>query len=193
VWYEAAGEGPAVVLLHAGIADSRMGDGHFEALASRHRAARIDFRGYGRSPLPGGPFSYVEDVRFVVDALRLAPTAVIGASFGGRVAIDLALAHPDRVSALGLVAPALGGWKEAQELERLEAEEERLLGAGDRDGAVELNLRAWVDARTGARTPSIPPCASGSARCSGRRSRRSSPPMSASRCPARSRGWSRPP
>jgi 3-oxoadipate enol-lactonase len=122
-----------------------MWDGLFEPLAERSRVVRIDLRGYGRSPLPGGPFSNVEDVRAVVDRLDLAPAALVGASFGGRIALDLALTYPERVSALVLLAPALGGWVESEALELLDAEENRLLDAGDLDRAVELNVRAWVD------------------------------------------------
>ena len=95
--------------------------------------------------LLGGPFSYVDDVRSLVDALDLAPAALVGASFGGRIAVDFALAHPDGVSALVLVASALGGPEASDELDRLDAEEERLLDSGDLDGATELNVRAWVD------------------------------------------------
>ncbi len=133
------------MLLHAGIADSRLWDGHFEALADRYRAVRLDLRGYGRSPLPGGPFSYVEDVRAVLDALDVERTALVGASFGGRIALDLALSHPDRVAALVLAAPALGGWRESDELARLDVEEDHFLEAGDIVGAVAFNVRAWVD------------------------------------------------
>jgi 3-oxoadipate enol-lactonase len=122
-----------------------MWDGLFEPLAERRRTVGIDLRGYGRSALPGGPFSYVEDVRAVVDHLDLAPAALVGASFGGRIALDVALTYPDRVSAFVLLAPALSGWAESDELELLDAEENRLLDAGDLDGAVELNVRTWVD------------------------------------------------
>ena len=145
LWHEVAGDGPAVVLLHAGIADSRMWDGHFEALGERYRVVRVDLRGARRSGLPGGPFSYVEDVRAVLDALGIDRAALVGASFGGRIALDLALVHPQRVAALVLLAPAVGGWAESDELAQLEGDEERLLDAGDVDGAVALNVRAWVD------------------------------------------------
>ncbi len=122
-----------------------MWDGHFEALAERYRVVRVDLRGYGRSPLPGGPFSYVEDVSAVLDVLGLRRAAVVAASFGGRIALDFTLAHPDRLSALVLLASALGGHEMSEELDRLDAEEDRLLDAGDIDRAVDLNVRAWVD------------------------------------------------
>ncbi len=45
LWYEERGDGPAVVLLHAGIADARMWDEQVDALAERHRVIRYDMRG----------------------------------------------------------------------------------------------------------------------------------------------------
>jgi pimeloyl-ACP methyl ester carboxylesterase len=50
VWYQEAGEGPAVLLLHAGGADSRMWDGHLERFARAYRTIRIDLPGAGASP-----------------------------------------------------------------------------------------------------------------------------------------------
>jgi 3-oxoadipate enol-lactonase len=116
-----------------------------EALCDRHRVVRPDLRGFGESPLPGGPFSYVEDARALLDHLGLERAAVVGNSFGGRVALDLALAHPGRVSALVLLAPALSGGEGSPELDAFDEEEDALLDAGKLDEAVELNLRTWLD------------------------------------------------
>src|SRR5690606_11396205 len=49
LYYEVAGSGPALVLIHAGIADCRMWDEQFAALAARYRVVRYDQRGYGQS------------------------------------------------------------------------------------------------------------------------------------------------
>ena len=68
-----------------------------DALSAEHRVVRPDLRGFGESPLPGGPFSHVEDVRALLDHLGVERAAVVGNSFGGRVALDFALAHPERV------------------------------------------------------------------------------------------------
>ena len=93
-----------------------------------------------RSPLPGGPFSYVEDVRALVDHLGLGPVALVGNSFGGRIAIDVTLTHPELVRALVLVAPGLGGFEGSPELDAFDEEEDALLDAGRIEEAVELNL-----------------------------------------------------
>jgi 3-oxoadipate enol-lactonase len=150
--YDAVGSGPAVVLLHAGVGDRRLWDGQVDAFAERHLVVRPDLRGFGESPLPGGPFSYVEDVRALLDHLGLERAAVVGNSHGGRVALDLALAHPDRVRALVLAAANVTGFECSPELDAFDEQEEALLDAGRIEEAVELNLRTWLDGsgRTGA-------------------------------------------
>src|SRR5918911_2986567 len=99
-WYEVSGSGPAVGLLHEGIADSRMWVHQLPVLEPELTVVRIDQRGFGRSPLPSGRFSHVDDVVSVLDELGLERASVVGASFGGRVALELAGAHPERVERL---------------------------------------------------------------------------------------------
>jgi 3-oxoadipate enol-lactonase len=64
LWYELQGEGPPLVLLHAGGTDARMWDEQIAGLAERFRVLRLDARGYGRSSLPGGPVSFVDEPRW---------------------------------------------------------------------------------------------------------------------------------
>ncbi|NLU77227.1 alpha/beta hydrolase [Micromonospora sp. HNM0581] len=113
--YEETGTGSPVVLLHAGIADRRMWRDQIGALATRHRVINLDLRGYGESDLPPTAFAHHDDVVGLLDALGLASAALVGCSFGGAVAIDTALAHPHRVSALALLGTAVSGhdWSEA--------------------------------------------------------------------------------
>ncbi|SEJ29030.1 alpha/beta hydrolase fold, partial [Micromonospora phaseoli] len=112
--YDEVGSGSPVVLLHAGIADRRMWREQVDALATRHRVINLDLRGYGESELPPTAFAHHDDVAGLLDALDLASAALVGCSFGGAVAIDTALAHPDRVSALALLGAAVSGhdWSE---------------------------------------------------------------------------------
>lgn len=125
--------------------DRRLWDGQIQAFGGRHHVVRPDLRGFGESPLPGGPFSHVEDVRALLDHLALERVALVGNSFGGRVALDFALTYPGRTQALVLVASALSGYEGSAELDAFDEEEDALLDAGKIDEAVALNLRTWLD------------------------------------------------
>jgi 3-oxoadipate enol-lactonase len=136
-----------LLLLHAGVADSRMWAPIRPRLERARPVLAPDGLGYGERPLPKAAFSRVDDVIEVLDREGVERVAVVGASDGGRVAIDLALDHPDRVAALVLAAPALGGWQWSQEVREFGAAEDELLEAGRIDEAVDLNVRTWVDGR----------------------------------------------
>lgn len=143
--WEQVGDGPVVVLLHAGIADMRMWDGQIPALAERFTVIRYDLRGFGGSPMPDLPFAHHDDLVGLLDAQEVARACFVGCSFGGRVAIDAAIAHPDRVERLALINPALGGFPWPAELNASEAEIEAAFLAGDFDRAAEVDLRTWID------------------------------------------------
>ncbi|MFI5926029.1 alpha/beta fold hydrolase [Micromonospora sp. NPDC051543] len=142
--YDEAGSGSPVVLLHAGIADRRMWRGVVPALAARHRVIVPDLRGYGESELPPTPFAHHDDVAGLLDALDLPQAALVGCSFGGSVAVDTALAHPDRVSALALFDTAVSGNEWSDEANDLWDE---LVGEVDPDDFVAGaagEVRFWV-------------------------------------------------
>ena len=145
LYYEVAGTGYPLLLIHAGVADSRMWDAQVAALAPHYRTVRYDMRGFGQTRLSDGAFSYHEDVAAVLDHLGIERAHVVGISFGARVALDFALAYPQRIAALVLGAPSVSGDTPSQRVQRFMEEEEAALAAGDLDGAVELNLRLWVD------------------------------------------------
>lgn len=146
LWHESAGEGePAVVLVHAGICDSGMWDPQWQTFPRLHRTIRLDLRGYGRSELPPEGFSHAADLIELLERLELGPVALIGASFGGLVSLDVAVARPDLVQRLVLAAPAMAGHEWSDLVQESFAEEEDSLESGDLDGAVETNLQTWVD------------------------------------------------
>jgi 3-oxoadipate enol-lactonase len=126
------------VLLHAGVADSRMYRQQLETLAP---ARALDLPGFGRTPIgPDTP----DDRTFVRNNLPDAPVTLIGTSLGGRLALELALEAPERVAALVLVGPGLGGHEWSEEVRAFGAEEEDALERGDLDGAVEANVKLWL-------------------------------------------------
>jgi pimeloyl-ACP methyl ester carboxylesterase len=143
--YEVAGAGSGVALLHSTVCDSRMWDAEFAALATRYRVLRFDLRGYGRSELPPGPFSFVDDLRSMLDRAGMETAALVGVSAGAALALDFALAEPERVRGLVLAGPAVSGLEWSEDVRRFSEREDELLDAGDLEGAVELNLRMWVD------------------------------------------------
>lgn len=146
---EETGGGTAVVFLHAGVADRRMWDAQLAALGTMHRAVAFDMRGFGRTTSPDEPFSRIDDLLSVIDGLDIAQAALVGCSQGGLVALDFALAHPDRVIALALVAPAVSGAPPLEtfppileaRLEALDEAEE----AGDLEAVNDMEAAFWLD------------------------------------------------
>jgi pimeloyl-ACP methyl ester carboxylesterase len=139
------GSGPVVVLLHAGVADLRMWDHQAAALAADHRVVRCDLHGFGQTPLtPGEPYSDAEDVVRLLDELGVGEFALVGASQGGDVALQVASAVPERVTRLVLLCAAAGVAEPTDAIRAVWAEEGRLVTAGDVGGATDLMVRTWL-------------------------------------------------
>lgn len=109
LYYEAKGRGAAVVLVHGGLVDSRLWDEQMGPLSKHFRVVRYDMRGYGRSPAPEGEYYVLEDLRALLDYLKIDKATLVGLSLGGIVAADFALEHPARVERLVLVGSGLRG------------------------------------------------------------------------------------
>ncbi len=105
VEYDLAGEGDALVLLHAGIADRRMWDPQWAAFAERYRVIRADARGFGATSAPDGPYGHHLDLAAVLDDAGVERAHLVGVSLGAGTAVVFALAFPDRVRSLVLVSP----------------------------------------------------------------------------------------
>jgi 3-oxoadipate enol-lactonase len=110
--YDVRGQGPPLVLIQ-GLGVGRWGwEPVADRLARRFRVITIDNRGIGASDAPRGSYStrvMAEDVVAVMDDAGVASAGVVGTSLGGMVAQELALAHPERVERLVLVATIPGG------------------------------------------------------------------------------------
>jgi 3-oxoadipate enol-lactonase len=140
---EETGAGEPVLLLHAGVTDSRVWDATAPLLAAAgYRVIRYDARGFGRSAPSERPFSLVGDAIAVLDAAGVPASHLVGLSQGAATSVDLALAAPDRVRTLTLVAPGLSGY----EWPRLPGYERRLAAAerGDTHGLALEIARLWA-------------------------------------------------
>ena len=145
LYHEETGGGRPVLLVHAGICDSRMWDPQWETLPRSHRTVRYDMRGFGRSAIPPESFSHARDLLQLMDELGIRSATLVGVSMGGRVATEVAVAARERVDSLVLVGSAFPGHDWSDEVERHDNEAEAALARGEVDAAVEVNLRLWVD------------------------------------------------
>jgi pimeloyl-ACP methyl ester carboxylesterase len=143
------GEGPTVVLLHAGIADRRSWQSTAALLAPRHVVA-YDQRGFGESSSAAAGFRHTDDLCRVLDVVSPSgPAFLVGSSMGGRVALDLTLQEPERVAGLVLLAPSVSG---APEVKDVDADTQRLgdlldaaMDDGDLDEVNRLEMWLWLD------------------------------------------------
>ena len=126
------------MLVHSALGDSRLWRRQVEALAEDFEVVAPDLPGYGGTPLPTEPFSYVDAVA------EHLPAALVGNSFGGAVALRTALVHQDRVPKLVLVGPGLPAWDWTAELREHFAAETAAWDDGDRGRVTQLNLDFWV-------------------------------------------------
>jgi len=117
LYYEVAGSGEPVVLVHAFTLDTRMWDDQFEVLARDFRVIRYDARGFGKSaaPNPGEPYSNAEDLAALLEQLDARRAHVVGLSMGGRFALDYAVTYPDGPRSLVVIDGVIGGWQWSRE------------------------------------------------------------------------------
>ncbi len=108
--YDVRGSGkPAFVFVHGWTCDRSFFAAQAKHFARRHRVVSLDLRGHGESDKPVGAYSisaYVDDIAFLIQALRLGKVVAVGHSMGGIAVLELAAAHPDKVAAIVMVDPA---------------------------------------------------------------------------------------
>jgi pimeloyl-ACP methyl ester carboxylesterase len=149
---ESHGSGsPDVLLVHAGVTDQRSWHHLVERLPD-HRCLTYDARGFGRTTYETQDgWSQVDDALAVLDAYDVESAVVVGCSMGGRTSIDLTLTHPERVSALVLIGPAVSGAPEPTyepEILALDEEWEAAEERGDQATVNRIETRVWLDGPT---------------------------------------------
>jgi len=145
MYFEMAGTGKPLLLLHSGIADRRMWAGQCSDFSRYFQVIMPDFRGYGKSPAPNGPFRHYEDIHALIQHLGVTSVNIAGCSLGGKVAIEMAIAYPEMVSRLILIAPGMPGY-EYRDKETLAKDSilEGLIAGGKREEVADMLVDIWV-------------------------------------------------
>ncbi|MHC5109362.1 MAG: alpha/beta fold hydrolase [Planctomycetota bacterium] len=146
LYYESAGSGDTIVLIHGNAGDRRHWDGQFSALAVDYRVVQYDVRGFGESSLPmeDRPYSDHEDLATLLDHLGTKAAHVVGFSMGSGIAVDFSLAYPDRTRSLVSVGPWVFGYS-SPAAESMFADFDRV-SAAMADGGAAAAADAWMSA-----------------------------------------------
>jgi 3-oxoadipate enol-lactonase len=148
LYYEDVGTGEPVILLHSSLTNLHIWDAQAKAMADRYRVIRYDARGFGRSRGDSVPFTDYDDLLAVMDQLALGKAILVGLSLGGMTAIEFALEHPERVTALVLAGTGLNGYEYSfsdEDLERFAATR-KAAADGDVNTAAALSTKGYFDA-----------------------------------------------
>jgi 3-oxoadipate enol-lactonase len=109
LFYERAGTGDTVVLIHGRAGDRRHWDQQFPVLSRSFDAVRFDVRGFGKSTAiaEGKPYADHDDLVRLLDHLEVDRAHFVGWSMGSGVAGDFVLRYPERVESIVFVGPWL--------------------------------------------------------------------------------------
>jgi 3-oxoadipate enol-lactonase len=110
LYYEVAGTGQPVVLIHGFTLDTRMWDQQFDVFARRYQVVRYDVRGFGRSAVPARkPYAHHDDLKALLDHLGIVHAHILGHSMGSGIAADFVLAYPEMADSLISVGAVVHG------------------------------------------------------------------------------------
>lgn len=144
------GDGFPIFFLHGGLLDLTSWDEQVPAFAERYRVIRYDLRGYGQSESSAQSFSHADDLKSLLDYFGISEAVLVGNSLGSRVSIEFAADAPDRVAALILSSPGIGGFEWSEEWTTYESEIGEALGRGNIQEAMNSVLRLTLGPRRSA-------------------------------------------
>jgi pimeloyl-ACP methyl ester carboxylesterase len=128
LYYEEAGSGTPIVFVHEFAGDCRSYEGQVRYFSRRYRCIAFNARGFPPSDIPGSVESYSQDrarddIRAVLDALKLDQAHIVGLSMGGFAALHFGFTYPNRARSLVVAGCGYGASpdKRAQFAEETEA------------------------------------------------------------------------
>jgi pimeloyl-ACP methyl ester carboxylesterase len=110
LYYEVAGEGHPLLLVHSMMTSHKLWDDQFGEFAKKYRVIRYDVRGFGQSQMTSAPFSDTQDIKQLLERLNIEKTYILGLSMGAEIAMHFTLDHPAMVDALIMSGAGLDGY-----------------------------------------------------------------------------------
>jgi 2-hydroxy-6-oxonona-2,4-dienedioate hydrolase len=146
LYYEVSGSGIPIVMLHAGVADSRQWNNEFKHFSQYYQSVRYDMRGYGKSEPVAGKFSHLTDISEIFKAIQIDPPLIMmGCSMGGGLGLDYTLANPSKVKALIMVGSGPSGLELDVEEPAKFTDAVKAFEDGDLDQVAEIETQIWFD------------------------------------------------
>jgi 3-oxoadipate enol-lactonase len=144
IYFEMKGDGHPLVMIHGQPLDSSMWDAQFEEFSKRFQTIRFDLASYGKSSSHNNDYSWVEDLKGILEFLEIKSTHLMGFSVGGMLAMDFTLAFPNFVDKLILVSTGLVGWSEySAERQKFNQELYESNQQGNQENSIQL-MAKWV-------------------------------------------------
>lgn len=152
IYYEEKGSGTPIIMIHGGFLDRRMWDEQFDYFSGSYRVIRYDVRNHGLTTSGAEKYTDYDDLNKIMENLNIDRAILMGLSMGGYIAIDFALAYPEKLIAIIPVSTGISGntQKDSDWLE-YDKNINQAFKNDDIEGAAEIMLHAWTDGPT--RTP----------------------------------------
>jgi pimeloyl-ACP methyl ester carboxylesterase len=121
LYYEVKGQGDPLVLIHGYTLDNRMWNNQFNIFSQKYKVIRYDLRGFGKSARPslGEKYCHTDDLKALLNNLKISKAYVMGLSMGGGIAVEFALVKPEMVKVLIPVDSTLGGFSYSDEFNHI--------------------------------------------------------------------------
>lgn len=110
IYYEVTGSGDSIIFIHGFTLDHSMWDEQVKYFSKNYQVITVDMRGFGSSSLPTNKYSYSNDLKALLDYLKVSKAHIVGLSLGGEESLNFALDYPECVISLTLISSSLGGY-----------------------------------------------------------------------------------